>query len=88
MGFLLGSLMILAEEDRQLALVGMAHVCFLVSLVPGRAHTGFKRMLSEAGVVHDVVVRVYRASVRVLKEQGVCVSEARRLALSASNGKP
>lgn len=86
-GWILGSLAVLAQEDWQLARVGMAHLCFLVSLVPSRSHIGFHAALREARGVHGAVVKAYRSRVRALKEQGVGISQAWRLALSSSNGK-
>ena len=87
-GSILGGLTRLMQEDHQLALVGMAHVCWLVSVVPGRMHREFYQALEEAGEVHTIVMKAYRERVRALKEQGVVVAEAWRLALSGPNGKP
>jgi len=90
-GFLLGGLAALAEENRQLALVGMAHLCFLVAHVPDRSSPAFFRLLREVDCLHGAVLRAYRGRVRALKERGMAIEEAWRAALvggCVSNGKP
>src|SRR5258708_3179610 len=90
-GFLLGGLSALAEEDRQLAFVGMAHLCFLVAHTPDRSSPAFFRLLHEVGHLHNAVLRVYRGRVQALKERGTAIEEAWRAALvvgCGSNGKP
>ncbi len=90
-GFILGCLAALAEEDRQLALVGMAHLCFLVAHVPDRSRPLFSHLLHDVSHLHNAVLRVYRGRVRALKERGMAIEEAWRAALvgrGVSNGKP
>lgn len=87
-GYLLGCLTMLAENDRRLALVGMAHLCFLVASVPDCAHVAFSQALSDVEMVHNALVRVFRGRVRVFREQGVDWLQAQFQALSVFNGLP
>lgn len=81
-GFLLGCLSALAEVNCQLALVGIAHLCFLVSSMPNCSTAAFRRALIHVGTLHDAVVQTYRARVRAFREQGMGFEEAWQLALS------
>jgi hypothetical protein len=81
-GFLLGSLARLAESDRTLALVGVAHLRFLLSFLPLDAQQSWPRYgLYHAGLPHDRAVKAYRARVRTYRELGKSFEEAQRLAL-------
>ena len=80
-GYLLGCFTACIEQDRQLALVGMAHVCFLVSRLPDCTSAAFHRALSQIETFHNAVVRAYRAQVRTLREQGMSSAEAWQSAL-------
>lgn len=81
-GYLLGALAFLAETDRELALVGLAHLSFLLSLVPNVPHPLLSLALHRAGASHNLAVRDYRAKVRTLREQGMDLLQASRLALA------
>ncbi len=80
-GHTLGLLSGIAEEDRLLALVGIAHFCFLLACVPHRSHPAFDRMLQEVSFLHNIALRAYRERVRALKAGGMAIEEAWRLAL-------
>jgi len=83
-GFLLGSLTSLAETDRILALVGMAHLCFLLSFIPLDSTLSWPPYgLLRARFLHNHALKAYRAHVRTCREQGMSFSEAQRLALAA-----
>src|SRR5713226_763157 len=82
LGFLLGELASLAERDRTLALTGLAHVCFLLPLLTQERPPCWPRYEPyHVGMLHHRAVRAYRARVRTYQEQGVCFSQAQRLAL-------
>lgn len=80
-GFTLGMLSAIAEGDRLLALVGMAHFCFLLSLVPNVMGDALLRALGHAACLHKLVLGAYRERIRALKSQGASFAEACRLAL-------
>lgn len=72
----------LAETDRILALVGMAHLCFLLPLLTQERPSDWPRSEPyHARILHDRAVKTYRARVRVCREQGKSFDEAQRLAL-------
>ncbi len=83
-GWLLGSLARLAETERTLALVGMAHLCFLLPFLSLDAPSWPPRGLYRAHFPHTEVLRAYRGCVRTYREQGKSFTEAQRLALAAS----
>lgn len=84
-GYLLGCLAVLAQQDRQLALVGMAHLCFLISCISEPSSFLLSHALGLADILHREVLQAYRAQVQVLKAQGFCLEEAWWAALSASH---
>lgn len=77
-GFLIGDLSWLASRHRLLARVGLAHLCFLLRVLPGLPRP---QMLSEARSLHNEAVKAYRLRVRAYKQLGMSVKEARWLAL-------
>lgn len=81
-GYLLGALSSLAENDRALALVGIAHLSFILALVPSLPEPSLYRALSDAGFCHDQSVRAYRSNVRAHKEAGCDLPMAQRFALA------
>ncbi len=83
-GWLLRDLTHLTETDRTLAYVGLAHLCFLLPLLTqGRPLDWPRYEPYHAHILHDRVVKAYRARVRIYREQGLSFSEAQRLALVA-----
>ncbi len=82
MGFILGALSYLAETDRALALVGIAHLFFLFPLVPPLSGSRLSRALLDADCAHDKAVRAYRARVRDMKAQGLDFAAASLAALA------
>lgn len=83
-GFSLGTLVRLAEEDCLLALTGLAHLCYLLSfLSPGSWGYPFSR-LSWAYASHQVAMKAYRARIRLFREQGKSFEQAQRLALAGN----
>lgn len=80
-GFLLGGLSSLAHRDRLLALVGMAHLCFLLVHIPAAVGEAYAQACSDASCLHNEVLGIYRARVREWKAQGVDTWDAFRLAL-------
>jgi hypothetical protein len=99
-GWLLCDLTRLAETDRTLALVGLAHLGFLLSFFPQdpssscRPPTGSYQAdvpcgpygpLIQARGSHSEALRAYRARVRVSRGQGKSFAEAQRLAWSAQD---
>lgn len=62
-GFVLGVLSSLAHLDRDLAHVGIAHLSFLLDLLPPHAPVSLGQVLGDAGLLHDVAVREYRARI-------------------------
>jgi hypothetical protein len=82
LGLLLGGLSCLAETDRTLALTGIAHLSFLLSLVDGTQPADWPRYEShELLFQHDQAVKAYRKQVRKYREWGKSFDEAQRLAL-------
>lgn len=83
-GLLLGSLADLAERKRTLALVGMAHLCFLLACVPLDAwlSDNSQRLVQQMDALHHSALRAYRARVRLSREQGMSFSEAQLFALA------
>ncbi len=82
-GLLLGDLSRLAERDRTLALVGLAHLCFSLCLLKADKPTDWPfRTPLHARVWHNRAVKAYRAQVRVYREQGKNYQQAQRLALA------
>ncbi len=85
-GWVLGDLARLAGTERTLALVGLAHLCFLLPFLsfsldaPLWSPCG----LSRARFPHREMVRAYRQRVRTYREQGKSFAQAQRLALAAS----
>ena len=83
-GFLLGNLAGLAKTERTLALVGIAHLRFLLACV------SFDAWLSESShcliqkmeALHHAAIRAYRARVRLYRGQGMSFSEAQLFALA------
>jgi hypothetical protein len=68
-----------------LALTGLAHYCFLLPFFPldGTQSWPLYRLF-RARHLHNDVLRIYRARVRVYREQGTSFSESQRLALIGS----
>lgn len=81
LGFVLGELASVAEQDRILALTGLAHYCFLLSFIERWSYPFLS--LLRARWPHDEALKAYRARVRVYKGQGMGFIEAQRLALVA-----
>lgn len=80
-GFVLGELARLAEQDRLLALTGLAHYCFVLSFLP-TGNWGYPFLhLMWARDFHTTAMKAYRARVRVYRGQGKSCIEAQRLAL-------
>lgn len=83
-GFSLGTLARLSEEDCLLALTGLAHLCYLLSfLSPGSWGYPFSR-LGWAYEFHLTAMWDYRARIRMFCEQGKSFVEAQRLALAGN----
>jgi hypothetical protein len=81
-GFLLGDLASLAERERTLALVGIAHLCFLLACIPLDACSLYPDdCLMHMSAPHADALRAYRAEVRSYREQGKSFQEAQCLAL-------
>jgi len=81
-GWLLRDLTRLAETDRLLAHVGMAHLCFLLAhFAPERPSDWPGYQLYHVYTLHGRTVKDYRSRVRVYREQGKSYDEAQRLAL-------
>ncbi|MGB8345599.1 MAG: hypothetical protein WCD86_12000 [Ktedonobacteraceae bacterium] len=76
LGFVLGELACLAEQDRILALIGLAHYCFVLSfLSPGSWGYPFLRLMWMRDP-HTQAMKAYRARVRMYREQGKSFAEA------------
>lgn len=84
-GWVLGNLAWLAETERTLALVGLAHLCFLLPFLTQDADAPFwpPCHLRRADFPHRQVLCAYRKQVRAYREQGISFAEAQRLALVA-----
>ncbi len=86
-GWLLRDLTRLAETDRTLAYVGMAHLCFLFSLLAQACPGDWPHCLpAHARLLHDDAVKAYRGRMRPYREQGMSYDEAQRLALCEQAG--
>lgn len=81
-GFTSGRLSAFAELDRFTARIGIAHFCFLLSLVPDVTDTALFRAMNHAQELHCLALRSYRAQVRTFKAQGASSTEAWRWALA------
>ena len=84
LGFLLGELASLAERDKTLALVGLAHYCFLLPFISLDPPSWPFYRLIRACWRHNDALRTYRARVRIYREKGKSFAEAQRLALVGS----
>jgi hypothetical protein len=85
LGFLLGELASIAEQDKTLALTGLAHSCFLLPLLTQDRPSDWPRHEPyHAAYLHRDAVKAYRAQVRVYREESKSYDEAQRLALAAS----
>jgi hypothetical protein len=82
-GWLLRDLTRLAEMDRTLAYVGVAHLCFLLALFTQACPSFllYRNASYRADSLHTRAVKAYRARVRTYREQGKSFQEAQRLAL-------
>ncbi len=85
LGVFLGVLASLVEQDKTLALTGLAHVCFLLPLLTRDCPPSWPRYEPyHAGYQHRRVLKAYRARVRFYREQGKSFAEAQRLALGVT----
>jgi hypothetical protein len=81
-GFLLGDLAQLVETERTLALVGIAHLCFLLSCIPHDTSSCDRhRHLAGISAMHNQTIWAYRARVRLYRGEGKGFQDAQRLAL-------
>jgi hypothetical protein len=83
-GCVLGDLAGLAETERTLALVGVAHLSFLLPFLTFDSPFWPPVNLYRADFPHRVALRTYRTRVRSYREQGKSFAEAQQLALAAS----
>jgi len=85
-GWVIGDLAGLAETERTLALVGLAHLCFLLPFLALDADAPCwpPYRLRRADFPHRQALCAYRKQVRTYREQGRSFTEAQRLALAAS----
>ena len=83
-GWVLGNLAWLAQTERTLALVGLAHLCFLLPFLTLDAPFWPPCSLRRADFLHREALCAYRKQVRAYREQGRSFVEAQRLALTAS----
>lgn len=81
-GFILGALSYLADVDRVLSLVGIAHLSYILALVPSLPLPRPLSALREMDCLHDKAVRAYRLEVRTHKEHGMDFQSASRAALA------
>ena len=83
-GFLLGNLIGLAKTERTLALVGIAHLRFLLACISLDIWLSdrFHRLIQQMDSLHITAIRAYRARVRLSRAQGISFSEAQFLALA------
>lgn len=82
-GWLLRDLTRVAETDRTLAYVGIAHLRFVLFLLTHERPADWP--VSEpydAHLLHRRAIKAYRARVRLYREQGKSYQEAQRLALT------
>ena len=81
-GFMLGVLALIAEQDRTLALTGLAHYCFVLPLMTlARPSSWPRREPYNAFLFHQRAVKKYRVRVHTYQEQGKSFDEAQSLAL-------
>lgn len=81
-GWLLGDLPRLAERDRTLALVGLAHLRFLLRVLTRESSQNtLSPGPSQVHVLHGQVIQAYRTRVQEYRAQGCSYDEAQRLAL-------
>ncbi len=81
-GWLLRDLTRLAETDRTLACVGIAHLRFVLSLLTQDRPANWPRYEPyHSHILHDHAVRAFRARMHVYREQSKSYDEAQRLAL-------
>jgi len=81
-GWLLRDLTRLAETERTLAYVGIAHLRFVLPLLTQERPANWPRYEPyHSHILHDRVVKAFRARMRVYREQGKSYNEAQRLAL-------
>lgn len=87
LGFLLGELASLAEQDQTLALTGLAHFAFLIPLFAHKRPADWpRREPYHPYYRHRHVMKVYRERIRAYKEQGKSFDEAQRLAVAKREG--
>jgi hypothetical protein len=85
-GWVLRDLTRLTETNDTFALVGMAHLCFLLPLLTQERPSDWPCAETYcAGCLHDRAVKAYRARVRFHREQGKTYDEAQRFALMLSS---
>jgi len=82
--WVLGSLAWLAETERTLALVGLAHLCFLLPRLALDSAMWPPRGLRHTDFFHRQALCAYRKRVRSYREQGRSFVQAQRLALATS----
>ena len=83
-GCALGDLAGLAEIERTLALVGLAHLSFLLPFLTLDSRFWPQAHFYRADYPHRLALRDYRARVRSYREQSKSFEEAQRLALVVS----
>lgn len=81
-GWILGALSRLAETHRALALVGIAHLAFVLSLVPSLPEPSIFPALCDAHFYHNELIRAFRSEVRNYKASGLTFSDASYAALA------
>jgi hypothetical protein len=82
-GWLLRTLHHVAETDHTLALVGMAHLCFLLFPLTHPRPSDWPRYKPYlASQMHQEAITAYRARVRAYRHQGKSFYKAQRLALA------
>jgi hypothetical protein len=79
----LGALASLAETERTLALVGLAHLCFLLSYLSSHlsSDTTSVVVLMQMARAHGDAIKAYRERIRSYRLQGKSFEQAQRLAL-------
>lgn len=82
-GYVLGALASLAESERTLACVGLAHLCFLLSSLSSRLSPEKTKevLLMNLWGPHCDAVKAYRERLRSYRLQGKGFEEAQQLAL-------
>ena len=81
-GYLLGSLSSLAQEDNLSARIGIAHLCYLMALVPNLPMPHVSPFLGDAFGLSAQAVRDYRSAIKTLKANGMTFSQAQHAALT------